>query len=102
MELDEYTPNSLSIHKSRGQNIGLDQGIDHRNGKIEASAATKFAEIDKVYDIKDSIQELPENHHLKFSDIRPIVGQADTMLDADERHVKSLEEQLNEKEYENT
>jgi hypothetical protein len=39
----------------------------------------KFDELDKVWAIKDSIQQLTEKPHLKFSDIRPIAGKADEM-----------------------
>jgi hypothetical protein len=49
------------------------------DNEFNLNAAHKFDELDKVYAIKDKIQQLAKKPHLKFSHIRPIAGQADTM-----------------------
>jgi hypothetical protein len=49
------------------------------DNEFNLDAADKYDELDKVYASKDKIQQLAEKPHLKFSDIRPIAGQADTM-----------------------
>ena len=38
VKLDENIPETLSLPKRRGQNLGLGQGIDYRNGKVKATA----------------------------------------------------------------
>jgi len=55
----------------------LENWINENDFNLDA--ADQFDELDKVYALKDKIQQLAEKPHLKYSDIRPIAGQADTM-----------------------
>lgn len=50
-----------------------------KENRFNLNATAKFAELKKVYAIKYSIQKLTKKPHLKYSDIEPIAGQADTM-----------------------